>query len=54
MEMRENLYNDDDPGLITEKFWSHIKTKSYSCRFPETIIKLTSGLISAYYANTVT
>ena len=35
MKMRENLYNEDDPDLITKKFWSHIK--SNSCRLPETM-----------------
>ena len=24
--MRDNLYNEDDPGLITKKFWSHVKS----------------------------
>ena len=36
MKMRENLYNEDDPDLITKKFWSHIKSNSKSCRLPET------------------
>ena len=37
MKMRENLYNEDDPDLITKKFWSHIKSNSKSCRLPETM-----------------
>ena len=36
-KMRDNLYNDDDPELITKKFWSHVKSNSKSCRFPETM-----------------
>ena len=28
MKMRKNLYNEDDPDLITKKFWSHIKSNS--------------------------
>ena len=31
----ENLYNDDDPELITKKFWSHVKSSSKSKRLPE-------------------
>ena len=34
-KMRENLYNDDDPELITKKFWSHVKSSSTSHRIPE-------------------
>ena len=33
--MRENLYNDDDPALITKKFWSHVKSSSKGHRLPE-------------------
>ena len=36
-KMRENLYNDDDPALITKKFWSHYKFKSNSHRLPESM-----------------
>ena len=35
--MRDNLYNEDDPDLITKKFWSHIKTKNTCHRIPETM-----------------
>ena len=35
--MRDNLYNEDDPGLITKKFWSHVKSNSKSSRLPETM-----------------
>ena len=35
--MRDNLYYEDDPGLITEKFWSHVKLNSKSSRLPETL-----------------
>ena len=34
-KMRENLYNDDDPALITKKFYSHVKSKSKNHRLPE-------------------
>ena len=34
-KMRDNLYNDDDPALITKKFWSHVKSHSKSNRIPE-------------------
>ena len=33
--MRDNLYNSDDPALITKKFWSHVKSHSKSNRIPE-------------------
>ena len=36
-KMRENLYNSDDPALITKKFWSHIKADSKSHRIPECV-----------------
>ena len=35
--MRDNLYNEDDPVLITKKFWSHVKSNSKSSRLPETM-----------------
>ena len=35
--MRDNLYNEDDPGLITKKVWSHVKSNSKSSRLPETM-----------------
>lgn len=34
-KMRENLYNADDPALISKKFWSHVKSNSKSSRIPE-------------------
>ncbi len=34
-KMRDNLYNSDDPALITKKFWSHVKSHSKSNRIPE-------------------
>ena len=37
MKMREHLYYEDDPDLITKKFLSHIKSNSKSCRLPETM-----------------
>jgi hypothetical protein len=36
-KMRENLSNDDDPALITKKFWSYVKSKSQSSRIPECV-----------------
>ena len=36
MKMRDILYNEDDPVLITKKFWSHVKSNSKSSRVPET------------------
>ena len=35
--MRDNLYNEDDSGLITKKLWSHVKSNSKSIRQPETM-----------------
>ena len=32
MKMRSNLYNDDDPALITKKMYSHVKSKSKNHR----------------------
>ena len=34
-KMRDNLYNSDDPSIITKKFWSHVKSSSKSHRLPE-------------------
>ena len=34
-KMRDNMFNTDDPALITKKFWSHIKYTSNSRRLPE-------------------
>ena len=34
-KMRDNMYNTDDPALITKKFWSHCKNTSKSGRLPE-------------------
>ena len=33
--MRDNLYNEDDPQIITKKFYSHLKSSSKSSRIPE-------------------
>ena len=35
--MRDNLYNKDEPGLITKKNLSHVKSNSKSSRLPETM-----------------
>ena len=34
-KMRDNLYNSDDPALITKKFWSHYKASKKSPMLPE-------------------
>ena len=34
-KMRDNMYNSDDPAVITKKFWSHLKHTSNSHRLPE-------------------
>ena len=36
-KMRDNLYCSRDSNIITKKFWSHVKSKSKSCRIPEVI-----------------
>ena len=36
-KMRDNMYNTDDPALITKKFWSHCKFNSKSHRLPESM-----------------
>ena len=34
-KMRDNMFNVDDPALITKKFWSHVKYTSNSHRLPD-------------------
>ena len=34
-KMNDNLYNDDDPALISKKFWSHVKSSSKNSRIPD-------------------
>ena len=34
-KMMDNLYNSDDPALITKKFWAHVKSKSKNHRLPK-------------------
>ena len=36
-KIRDNLFNSDDPALITKKFWSHVKYQSNSCRIPNCV-----------------
>ena len=36
-KMRLNVEDDSDPGLISKKFWSHVKSRSKSTRIPETV-----------------
>ena len=36
-KIRDNLFNDDDPALITKKFWAHVKFQSNSCRIPNCV-----------------
>ena len=35
--MRDNMYNTDDPALITKKFWAHVKSNSKTNRIPDTM-----------------
>ena len=44
--MRDNLYCSNDRNDICKQFWSHVKTKSKSCRIPE-ILKH-NGTISSH------
>ena len=41
-KMRENLYDCEDPNLISNKFWTYVKRTSKSNRIPEVFI-LSSG-----------
>ena len=36
-KIRDNLFNNDDPVLITKKFWSHFKYQSNCCRIPNCV-----------------
>ena len=36
-KMISNLSDDDDPALISKKFWSHVKSTSKSTRIPGTV-----------------
>ena len=36
-KLRDNLFNSDDPSLITKKFWAHVKYQSNSCRIPNCV-----------------
>ena len=36
-KIRDNLFNSDDPALITKKFWAHVKFQSNSCRIPNCV-----------------
>jgi hypothetical protein len=36
-KMRDNLYNSDDPALITKRFWSLVKSKSKTHHIPECV-----------------
>ncbi|MCP4460446.1 MAG: hypothetical protein GY816_20855, partial [Cytophagales bacterium] len=35
--MISNFHAEDDPALITKKFWAHVKSMSKSTRIPDTI-----------------
>lgn len=58
-KMRANLNSDeDDPALIKNKFWSHVKATSNSSRIPESIsykgrfrnnIKYQADLFNTYF-----
>jgi hypothetical protein len=34
-KMRDNMYDSNDPALITKKFWSHVKYANNTRRIPE-------------------
>ena len=36
-KMRDNLCNEQDPNLISKKFWSHVKSSSKTYRIPEVL-----------------
>lgn len=36
-KMRLNVEDENDPSLISKKFWKHVKSKSKSTRIPETV-----------------
>ena len=36
-KMRDNLCNEEDPNLISKKFWSHVKSSSKTQRIPEVL-----------------
>ena len=36
-KMRNNFDDNDDPALISKKFWSHVKSTSNTSRIPETV-----------------
>ena len=36
-KIRDNLFNSDDPAVITKKFWAHVKFQSNSCRIPNCV-----------------
>ena len=36
-KIRDNLFNSDDPALVTKKFWAHVKYQSNSCRIPNCV-----------------
>ena len=36
-KMKANIYDEDDPALVSKKFWSHLKTTSKSTRIPESV-----------------
>ena len=38
-KLRDNMYNTDDPTLLTKKFWSHYKFSSKSQRIPERMFR---------------
>ena len=37
LKLRDNLFNSEDPAMITKKFWSHVKYQSNSCRIPNCV-----------------
>ena len=35
--MKANIYDEDDPALVSKKFWSHLKSTSKSSGIPESV-----------------
>ena len=36
-KMASNFDDEDDPAIVSKKFWSHVKSSSVSARIPETV-----------------
>ena len=36
-KMKANIYDEEDPSLVSKKFWAHLKATSKSTRIPESV-----------------